>query len=235
MRFLKHLKFRLLPNACILCGGFPEREIDLCEPCEKDLPWLKQACSVCAQSIPSASQTEQICGVCLKKSPPFTKTIALFSYQFPIAEIIAGVKFQRKLVYARLLGKLLAKKLIKEYHGKSWPQCIIPMPLYQTRLRERGFNQAVEIARPIVKEFGLTMDVRRCYRNRATRAQAELPASERHANVKDAFAIKKKIDDSHVAILDDVVTTGNTVIELSRTLKKSGVEKIDVWCIAKTT
>jgi len=119
------------------------------------------------------------------------------------------------------------------YHNRALPHVILPMPLHSTRLKERGFNQAVEIARPIVNHLRLPMDVT-SQRIRATAAQSSLAGSERVANVKNAFVVKENFRGCHVAILDDVITTGCTVTAFSLALKKAGAVKIDVWCCAKT-
>lgn len=120
------------------------------------------------------------------------------------------------------------------------PQIIIPIPLHPRRLRQRGFNQALEIAKPIAKKFHVPLDTAHCQRVRYTEAQTQIPAEHRGSNVKNAFVVDKKFfcgensNISHVAIMDDVVTTGHTVNELSRALRKAGVKTIDVWCCART-
>ncbi len=223
-----------LSGACVLCGENLNSALDLCGACESELPWLTTVCSCCAQPLPREDSTKRICGACLQTPPFFTKTVAMFSYQEPIKKLIAGVKFQKKLVYARLLGELFVKQLSTVYQQENLPECLIPVPLHPSRLRERGYNQALEIARPIAKGLGMRLDFHSCERVSATRAQAELPAAERYANIKKAFAIKSSFQFEHVAVLDDVVTTGHTVNELSRILSLAGVKRVDIWCCART-
>jgi len=115
------------------------------------------------------------------------------------------------------------------------PEIIIPVPLHRTRLRERGFNQALEIARPIARSLSIPVDYKSCERVRKTSAQSLLPAAERRKNIKGAFRVTRPIAARHVAILDDVMTTGHTVQELAATLRKAGVERIDVWVVARTS
>lgn len=221
--------------ACVLCGGKPHSNIALCEACTEDLPWITHACMRCALPLPKDALIDQLCGNCLQHDLPFHRTIALFDYQTPIDRLITGLKFHDRLVYAKLLGELLAQCLIKRYQHQTWPTCIIPMPLHKKRLRERGFNQSVEIARPLVKAFAIPLDRKSCSRVRATVAQTSLPATERRQNIKNAFVVDAAFTAKHVAILDDVVTTGSTITELSWMLKNVGVEQIDVWCCARTS
>jgi ComF family protein len=221
----------LLPPTCILCGDPARQEIDLCKACQQELPWLTQMCERCALPLTNATT----CGACLYQPPPFDKTLALWHYQQPVDHFITNLKFNHQLVYARLLGELLAQRLQQHYQQHALPECIIPVPLHTKRLRERGFNQALEIARPIAKQLKIKLDFKNCQRTRATEAQSALPAKHRHKNVKDAFAIKNKFHARHVALIDDVITTGHTITELSHALRKHDVEQIDVWCCARTS
>lgn len=232
--WLEKIKDWLLPSACVLCDVGTKGPLDLCGACMLDLPWLQTVCVRCAQPLSLEYSVEKICGVCLRQQPFFNKTVAMFSYQEPIKKLITGIKFQKKLVYAKLLGELFVQRLSTAYHKDRWPEIIIPVPLHRLRLQERGFNQAVELAKPISKKFKIKVDLHSCQRILATTAQMDLPATERYANVKNAFAIKARLKAKHVAILDDVMTTGNTVNELSKVLYKNGVARIDVWCCART-
>ena len=222
------------PFTCILCSEKTMREIDLCLDCEKNLPWLSHVCIHCA--APLLFTTDSICGACLRKPFPFYKTCILFSYTEAIRKLITGLKFQQRLLYANILGNLLAEKLISLYEKEHLPNLIIPVPLYKTRLRERGFNQTMELARPINKKLKIPIDYKSCQRVRSTAAQSTLPANQRASNVSNAFAIQKQQNllNQHIALLDDVMTTGHTLIELSRALYDAGVKRIDVWCCART-
>lgn len=230
---LTKIKNWLLPPTCLLCGATTKRDIDLCFACEQDLPWLTNVCTGC--SLPLPEQTPSIhCGNCLKNPPPFNKVLALFSYANPIDKFITNLKFHNRLVYAKLLGTLLANKIEAVYSNEKLPECIIPVPLHRNRLIERGFNQAVELARPIKQKLKTPLDIVSCQRIRNTSAQTQLPASQRHNNIKNAFTFNPTLPLRHVALLDDVMTTGHTIIELCYILRYAGVEKIDVWCCART-
>jgi len=230
------LKSCWLPATCVLCSALvKKRRIDLCEPCEVELPWLTVSCQICAMPLAVTEQSvTRICGKCIQQPPAFFTSKALFHYQPPIDNFIMALKFHQQLLYARLFGELLSLQLQKIYTGQELPELIIPVPLHATRLRERGFNQAIEIGRPIAKQLHLPLAIHSCERIRMTTAQSLLPANERHSNIKNAFIVKKPLAAKYVAIVDDVITTGQTVNELSKVLRQAGVERIDIWSVART-
>jgi len=198
----------LLPSACVLCGDRAQPPIDLCAPCKASLPWLSTAAD----------------GV-----------MALCHYVPPFDRLITALKFKERLLYARLLSELLLEQVRDQWYIQApLPELLIPMPLHADRLRERGFNQAVELARPLAKQLKIPLDLRSCQRIRATQAQLTLSATERQRNMDKAFTVKPDLSARHVAIIDDVVTTGHTMAALSSELRKAGVEQIDVWCCART-
>ena len=229
----KGLTHYFLPFNCILCSEETGRKLDLCIDCEEHLPWLKNICIYCA--APLSFKTESRCWTCLKKPLPFHKICIIFSYTQIIKKLITGLKFQKRLIYAHILGSLLAEKISLQYQKDNFPDLIIPVPLHKKRLYQRGFNQAMELARPISKRLNIPIDYKGCTRVHNTLAQSRLPANQRATNVKNAFAIQKYLSSKqHIALLDDVMTTGHTLIELSRALYYVGVKRIDVWCCART-
>jgi ComF family protein len=231
-QLLTQLQHRVLPHICILCGERTQNTMDLCVVCKKDLPWLQQSCLQCA--IPLYTEATH-CGKCLKSNLPYTKTIALFHYQTPIIKLITALKFQHRLIYARVLGELLAEKIIKTYGLQPLPECIIPIPLHSERLCERGFNQALELARPLEKHLNIPINLNACQRIINTQAQSLIPAKNRQHNIKNAFIVNESFSNKHIAIIDDVMTTGSTVYELSKILKKARAKQIDIWCCARTS
>ena len=152
-------------------------------------------------------------------------------FQFLIGRI-SRLKFNRALHYAPLLASIFNRQLSQR--STNTPDCIIPVPLHPSRQRDRGFNQSLEIARLVSKMTGIPVEKSLCKRIRSTPFQSGLNAVTRNRNVKNAFQVVKKSHYRHVAIFDDVVTTGSTVNELARVLKKAGVEIIEVWAIART-
>ena len=206
---MKKLLHYLIPSTCVLCNLPSRRCQDLCPACEADLPW--------------------------RESSLVNNTIALFHYQKPIDHFITALKFANKLIYAKILGELMATKLAKHYQQTEPPKIIIPVPLHKKRLRERGYNQALELARPIAKNLHIPIDCDSSIRSKYTAAQSLIPAKQRQKNMHNAFAIKKIFSAQHIAIIDDVITTGNTIKELSKTLYQCNIKKIDIWCCAKTS
>lgn len=132
------------------------------------------------------------------------------------------------------MGTLLAEKISFQYQTEKLPDVIIPVPLHRSRQYERGFNQAIESARPISKRLNIPIEYKRCKRLVNTAAQSKLPANQRANNVKNAFVAHQDLAYKHIALLDDVMTTGHTLIEMSRALYYVGVKRIDVWCCART-
>lgn len=223
MNFLRCL-FR---RHCLLCLRKSDQHFEICSCCEKNLPRILSRCRHCGVSLP---ESITICGKCLKKQPAFDCIIAPFAYETPIQKLIIDLKFHHKLANAKILGTLLAKQL----HDTEKPDLIIPVPLHEKRLRERGFNQAIEIAKPISKTLSIPIDRLSCKRIRYTEPQSLTPAKLRRKNVKNAFEVCRDISGKHIAIIDDVATSGHTINELAHALKKAGAIKIQAWCCAKT-
>jgi len=205
--------------------------LDLCSVCEQKLPFLSNYCTRCACPI---SEEGAICGACLNLPPIALKTTVLFRYHPPIDQLIMSLKFQNNLINAKILGELFGSHLYDKYRKITKPEVIIPMPLHSKRLRERGYNQALELSRPIAKKLSLPIDAFSVIRKKNTLPQAQLSVNERQQNVRKAFCIIKSFNYRHVAIVDDVITTGNTIFELCKFLSDVGVQEIDIWCCAKS-
>lgn len=229
-QLLQKAQHFFLPYSCIFCGIRCKTGVYICVECLEYLPWSKQACQRCGIQL---NDPVTLCGQCLKQPPFFDKTLALFNYQHPVDRLVVSLKFHNKLVYANLLSKLFLEKIRENYAGKTLPGIIIPVPLHPKRLKERGFNQALELAKPIARQLNIPFDLHSCQRIRATETQSLIPAEKRRSNMQDAFIVNKNFATKHVAILDDVMTTGHTVNELAKSLQKIKVEKIDVWCVAR--
>lgn len=222
-----------IPPVCVLCGYTTHATTNLCQPCQQSLPILSHACPQCAQFLPSSSESF-LCGACLAYPPPFDNTYALFPYKAPIIQLIIQLKFRHQLSIAQTLGSLMAQAIETTwYKNKPLPDLIIPMPLHKTRLKERGFNQALEIGRPIAKAHALRLDIKGIERRKATAAQSGLSAQDRKKNISQAFAARRSYAGLSVAVLDDVITTGHTMTEFCKILKQNGAKSIDVWCCAR--
>lgn len=219
----------LYPAHCLLCGDAGVRGRDICRACFGELPWNRRPCPRCAAPLPPDAE-DRLCGNCLKSLPAWDEAKSPLTYGYPVDRLIQRFKFDGDLPVGRLLAELLADYLAA---GSERPDCIVPMPLHPARLTERGFNQAVELALPVGKRLKRPVRLDLCARVRATDVQSKLDAAERKKNLRDAFAVKHPVDGKHIAILDDVVTTGTTVESLTRTLKDAGAREVSVWCVAR--
>jgi ComF family protein len=220
-----------MPGSCLLCDApNNHHNLDLCVDCKQELPYLANVCTRC--SLPLPDNVTSICGQCQLKPPHYDHTISLFNYAMPVDKLVQRLKFNEKLVIARTLGGLFAER-IDEHTNNFEPQCIIPVPLHKNRLRQRGFNQALELARPVASRRKIKIDNTSCKRIIDTEAQSSLPADERHKNVRHAFSVDTSIDYQRVVLFDDVMTTGQTVNALAKALKKQGVEEVAVWSITR--
>ncbi|WP_160174098.1 ComF family protein [Endozoicomonas montiporae] len=186
--------------------------------------------------MPVLVASTKLCGQCLKKTPVFNRCYSAFQYRFPVNHIIHRIKYSQQTALIKPMTASLAEVLRQHYHQEIWPEAIIPVPLHRKRLQQRGYNQALLLAKALnrqLKDKKMVLDKKMVKRIRATEAQQQLKASERLKNIRGAF-VCRETGYRHVAIVDDVVTTGETVSELSRVLKKQGVKTIDVWCLVRT-
>lgn len=223
---------------CILCGDCTTADIALCVECALELPCPECACKRCGIELGPAPPAHGFCGHCLSDPPSFDHCIAAFRYEFPIRELIAGFKFHAGFAEGRTLARLLAERAGREFETLGKPQRLLPVPLHASRLRERGFNQSIELARVIGQHCGIAVDTSYCRRSRATPSQKGLSAEERAANLRNAFTLHGECAEGklrHVAIVDDVVTTMTTVDTLARVLRSAGVARIDVLCLARVS
>lgn len=218
----------ILPSHCVLCQADDPSGLHLCPDCRADLPWLAAGCPRCAVPLAVPGQP---CGACQTRPPPFDTAVALFDYAPPLDGLVQQFKFGQGLYLARLFAGLLAERLA----DTPRPDCILPVPLHPHRQRERGFNQALEIARPLARRLGCRVDVTTCVRARATPPQTQLSAARRRRNLRDAFRLARPLAARHIALLDDVMTTGSTLAALAGLLRQAGAERIDVWVCARTT
>lgn len=216
---------RLLGGRCVLCAA-PAEAGDLCQACGKSLPYLPQnRCPVCA--LPTS--TGETCGGCLVEPPEFDSTSAIVAYHFPADGLIHAFKYQGRLALAGALAELMLRS-----PPAPLPDFLIPMPLAPARLQARGFNQALEIARRLADRTGVPLLTQACERVRDTAPQVELPWKARAKNIRGAFACGADLTGMRVAIVDDVMTTGATLNELAKVLRKRGAKEVTAWVVART-
>lgn len=225
----QRLGFALLPSRCVLCGGAGERSRDLCAACRADLAPNPSACACCGLPLVLAAAA---CGRCLKRRPAFASTWAPLRYVPPLAGLMTRFKFGGDLA----AGRVLAEVALDHWHAAPPPRpgALLPVPLHPQRLRERGYNQALELARPVVRASGIALLPDVLQRPRETPAQSGLSALQRRRNLRGAFTVRADASlPSHVAVVDDVMTTGATAQECALALRRAGVERVDVWAIAR--
>lgn len=222
----------LFPRTCLLCGDRAEDPHNLCGECIRDLPGIGACCRRCALPLPVPGT--EVCAQCTIAPPPFRRAVAALRYLQPVDTLIRQLKFEGNLAVAPTLGWLLARR-VGEEDDASVPECIVPVPLHRRRLRARGFNQSLEIARAVATATGVPVRRDWTRRTRDTPVQSRTQSVRgRGINVRGAFSASRRLARfRHVAILDDVVTTGATASELARIVLAAGVERVDLWCVAR--
>lgn len=218
----------LLPQRCSLCR-LPSPG-PVCADCRADLPWNHSACPLCAR--PQAGSSH-VCAVCAARPPPFDAGWSAFRYQTPVDRAVHGLKYHAGFRSAHWLGLEMARALARR--PQPLPQLLLPVPLHDGRLRRRGYNQALELARALGGQLGVAVDARGARRLRATTDQIGQSAAQRRRNVQGAFTVDAvRLRGKHIALVDDVMTTGSTLAELARACRKAGAARIEVWTAART-
>jgi ComF family protein len=216
----------LWPARCVLCGDDGDRD-NLCEGCRDDLPWVLGGCRRCAQALP---RRVDLCGGCARSLPPFDAAWASLNYGGTAASLVHRFKFRGDLAAGRALAEALAARV----DDAPRPQLLVPVPLHWRRQWRRGFNQAELLAEDVRRAIGGPPVAALLHRRRPTRAQSALAAGRRRANVRGAFHCRPlPLGLRHVALIDDVMTTGATLAECTRALKRAGVERVDLWVAAR--
>ncbi len=183
-------------------------------------------CPVCAVPTPNG----EVCGRCLKKPPAFSNTVAAYSYDFPLDRLIQALKYNEQIV----LASMFAEKLSQRIDRCSLPDCMLAMPLHPARQKNRGFNQAQLIARPLSKSLGLPLLSHACQRLRDTPSQTSLPFDERTRNMRGAFDCNADLAGKNVALVDDVMTTGASMDALANAALAKGAASVKAWVVART-
>lgn len=224
--WLRRVGRTLLSPRCLLCAepGMPGR--DLCSGCTDALPWNRSACLRCAIPLPLAGT----CGECLQRPPPLHETHATFVYGFPLDRLVPRFKFHNDLAAGRLLSELM----IEGFADLPRPHALVPVPLHLDRLRQRGYDQALELARPLTRALRVPLLPDVLVRTRATAPQSELDAGARRRNLRRAIEVRTGATlPEHVVLVDDVMTTGATLQAAAKTLLRAGVSRVDAWVCAR--
>ena len=216
----------LFAPRCLLCTEPGLVGQDLCAECRRALPWNHSACLRCAIPVPAPG----VCGECLQRPPPLAETHAAFLYGFPLDRLVPRLKFHNDLAAGRLLSQLMAEA----FTALPKPRALVPVPLHASRLRQRGYDQALELAKPLAQALDIPLRADVLLRQRATAAQSELHADDRQRNLRGAFALQPgHALPEHVVLIDDVMTTGATLQAAARTLRRAGVSRVDAWVCAR--
>lgn len=229
--WLNNIQYAVLPGRCILCRASSHRQLDLCGACEVSLsrPWPH--CHHCG--LPTPGDTE-FCGSCLNQRFYFRTCIALATYGHPVDILIQNFKYRRRLAIGKVLAHLLAQRLRKHYQRDTFPDVVVPVPLHWRRQWRRGFNQAHFLADRLGGQLGIQLQPHCLAREQPTPPQQGMPRDQRLRNLRHAFNVFAAPGGRHVALVDDVVTTGATTNLLCQMLLDHGAEQVDVWCLART-
>lgn len=223
----RRFSLALLAPRCLVCAEPGHGGLDLCVECCMALPWNLDACRQCG--LPLQGDASH-CGACQLSPPPYTLTQSALHYAFPVDRLLPRFKFHGDLAAGTVLATLMHWAL----DPSQFPQLLIPVPLHRSRLRQRGYDQALELAKALARECRLPLCRDRLVRRRATQAQTELGADARQLNVRGAFSLRPGVAlPAHVALVDDVMTTGATVGECALVLREAGVARVDVWTVAR--
>ena len=224
---IRSLFRQLMPaQPCFLCGAMNRAGL-CCNACAADLPHLSgPRCRLCAQPLP----TDGVCGHCLRHAPAFDRTLAAFRYAFPLDRLVQALKFEEQLLLAPFLGDALARCV------DETPDCLLALPLHADRLRARAFNQSQLLADHLSRALHLPVRRDVVQRVRNTLPQSSLPWQARKRNMRQAFALQPGagVHGMHIAIVDDVMTTGATLDALAHVLKQGGARKVSAWVVART-
>lgn len=230
IKLWQHTIKHLMPPCCVACGQ-TTNETFICQHCLAKIESPPIACQQCGLALYEEAER---CGQCLKSPPAFDRLYCLGDFKAPLSTIIQQFKFQENLACGQALSQALIQKLKIKYANEQWPEQLVAVPLHYKRLRQRGFNQSVELAKPLARSFNLKLVTKHCKRIKATTRQSELDSKARQLNLQRAFCLQQKIIANHIAIVDDVVTTTATVNSLALCLRQSGIKRIDIWCCART-
>lgn len=246
--FAQIIKNYLLPvvnlrTTCLLCRQTCLWKERICKFCDRSLPKIVTQCALCCNSIQifyssnigDESGYNILCGYCQKHGRLFDRSIISFPYLPPISFMLHDFKYKGKLYFGKVLANKLIDALKISYANEPWPNTIIPIPLHKKRLISRGYNQSTIIAKILSSTFKIPVNCSLVSRQKNTQSQTELTFKNRKTNMKNAFILKKSHNlPEHIAIVDDIMTSGATAESLSLVLKNGGIKQVDVWCIART-
>lgn len=219
----------MLPWRCVVCSLESEGSA-ICRFCRRSLPWNSHACQGCGLPLPKGNDPR--CGACLAKPEIYDAVVSPLLFDFPVNRLVHRFKFQSDFACGRVLADILAGHIQSRRIGH--PDLLMPVPMNRWRLLRRGMNPAYELANRLARVLGLPLAIHDLRRKRNTPAQSGLTASHRRKNLRGAFAwLGASLNGRHIALVDDVITTGSTVTECTRVLRRSGAGKVSAWSCAR--
>jgi ComF family protein len=229
-----------LPNLCALCGNMSQKT--LCAHCDEAYSnEARSRCVVCAVPLPHTLrrarrglQPGYRCSDCAASPPPFDATLALADYRAPLDALAVGLKFRARLMFAREFAQRLARLADDTLDASQPPDVIAPVPLAAKRLVERGYNQAWQIAKPLAKALHVRSNATLLERVVETARQSRLDYDARRLNVGRAFEVTTPVRGLHVAVVDDVMTTGATLESIAHVLKAAGARRVTNFVALRT-
>lgn len=223
--------YYVFPGQCILCKKLTHRQLDICLACESELPWLGNCCPYCAE--PSLNTLP--CASCLQKPPGFSATLSGFEYRFPINALVHAFKDSRQLSSGHVLTHLAFRRHRQTLTNIAGEDLLVaPVPLHPRKSRARGFNQSQLIAQQLAVLIPAKLDQTLVHRVIDTPDQKSLALASRKHNLKDSFQVERDLNGKRILLVDDVVTTGTTVMEVSHRLMQSGASDVVVFSLART-
>ena len=229
-KLLQRWRSFLNQSHCHFCLAPTRSASDICADCMGDLPWNNTHCEQCALPIDSH---KLLCGECLKSSPSFAITVCPLIYAFPIDQTIRSFKFGKRRYLKKLLGSLLLSRIREEYFEADLPDALIAVPMHKKKQRLRTFNQSELLAQFLSRELNIQIDKKVICKASESKSQSTLDRRSRQRNLSKTF-LTKPHDYKHIALIDDVMTTGATAEIIAKQLLDNGAERIDIWCIART-
>lgn len=216
-----------LPAICELCNQYHSGQLAICAACTALMTPLGPACCYCAQPLPDTAFL--VCGQCCRKKPDIDTVITAYCFKEPLRTLLHEFKYREGLHLLTALTTFMLHAIPKNDYRSD---CLIPVPMHPTRLRQRGFNQAAELCKTLSRRLHIPYDLSLCKKSVNTPPQAGLNAQDRKKNLRHVFHAKSK-PYQHITLIDDLMTTGSTANEIARTLKSQGVKRVDLWCCAR--
>ena len=213
---------------CLCCGYQKTHKLGFCLGCYHDLPHIKTPCLQCG--LPLTANTPCFCKA---EDWPFAACLSAFEYQFPINKLLFQYKSQARLALCESFAQALTNQVKKQQ--QVLPQVLMPVPLHTSKLKQRGFNQSLELAKVLSKQLHIPIDYHSLQSSHQTTQQKSLNKQQRLANVQTNYALTRPLSVTHIALIDDVITTGATTKTLAYLLREHGATHIQAWSIARST